>query len=87
MEQAEEIRKLIETSAQGNWIPFGLLAGAFSIIILLVLYVWNKMLKNNNTRHVNTEDLLKETTNTLAALNILINRHDVRLEHLEKKSN
>lgn len=82
MEQTEELRLLIEQSNLG----YKILSGAFSLIVLLLLYIWRQMIKSNNTRHENNEELLKTAMANQSSLILLVNRHDVEIDHLKKKA-
>lgn len=80
----KETQKAIELSQDGNWIPLGIVAAVFSIIILLLLYIWNQMIKNNNARHEQNELLLKEISETLSALKDTSIEHKTKIDYLEK---
>jgi phosphoribosylformylglycinamidine (FGAM) synthase-like amidotransferase family enzyme len=84
MDQAEEIRQIVENASNGYWLPLGILAGAFSMIIALLLYIWNQMIKNNNNRHESTEKLLNKAMDNQKALASLVDRHDVEIDHLKQ---
>lgn len=84
MDQAEEIRQIVESASNGYWLPLGILAGSFSVIIALLLYIWNQMIRNNNKRHQSTEKLLNKAMDNQKALTSLVDRHDVEIEHLKK---
>lgn len=85
MEQTEELIRAIEEAKVGSWFPMAIISGVFSIIILLLLYIWNQMIKNNNTRHETNEKLLRTAMDNQTSLTTLVNRHDVEIEHLKKK--
>jgi phosphoribosylformylglycinamidine (FGAM) synthase-like amidotransferase family enzyme len=85
MDQAEEIRQIVESASQGYWLPIGILAGAFSIIIALLLYIWNQMIKNNNARHESSEELLKTAMENQTSLRSLVTQHDVEIKHLKER--
>jgi len=85
MDQAEEIRQLIESAKSGYWYPIVLMASVFSIIVALLLVIWNQMIRNNNVRHKKTEDILKATVESQQQIAIIVNRHDVEIEHLKNQ--
>lgn len=78
MDQTEEIKQLIENASHGYWVPLGIVATCFSVIIVLLIYIWNVMLKQNQERHTSHEEhnakqdqmleQMKETTNSLRIL-------------------
>lgn len=81
MEQAEEIKKMIEEASSGHWIPVTTIISVFGIVIMLLLYIWNQMLKSNELRHANhdirndKQDLiLEEVKNNLHDLKIIVTR-------------
>ena len=74
MEQADEILRALEEAKGGFWLPLTLMAGSFSIIIGLLLYIWNGMLKNLNKALDNQREI-----------QTIVARHDVEIEHLKEK--
>lgn len=79
MEQAEEIKQLIESAKGGYWLPLTIVATSFSVIIALLLYIWNQMLKQNEKRHSDHEvhnekqdRILEEMNKTTQALTVLV---------------
>lgn len=78
MDQAEEIRKMIESASDGYWIPLGIVCFSFGIVISLLLYIWNQMLKQNEARHQEHEkrdqhhdEMLEKVTDNLQQLKLL----------------
>ena len=91
MEQTEEYLRLIQEARSGYWIPIGIVSAMFSAIILLLLYIWNKMLKDNNEKHASNSGLLKEVSNNQSELIKIVTMleersksHKERLEKLEE---
>ena len=81
MDGADEIRQLIDETSLG----YKILSGAFSIILFMALGVWRYMIKSNNKRHEESEKQLGIAMKNQTALTILVNRHDVEIEHLKGK--
>ncbi len=82
MAQGNEITELIQL-VQGYKMFIGVIAGAFSLILMLLLYIWNGMLKNNNKRHEASEKLLNKAMENQAGIQRIVDRHDVEIEHLK----
>lgn len=77
MDQAEEIRQIIEQASQGYWMPITIVSLCFSLIISLLIYIWNQMLKQNERRHQEHEkhnekqdQILEKVTDSLNQLTI-----------------
>jgi hypothetical protein len=83
MDQTEEIRKIIETSQEGNWIPLTIVSGIFGIVILLLLYIWNQMLKNNAQRHKANESIIEKLADNDEAQGRLLDKYGVKIDRLE----
>lgn len=84
MDQAEEIRRLIEESAQGNWIPLAIVSGVFGIVIMLLIHIWNQMIKDNDKRHSKTEEILEKLTNNQTSTQVLLERIEFQIGQHEK---
>jgi len=79
MEQTEELRKIVESASHGYWLPLTIVATAFSLIIVLLLYIWNQMLKQNDKRHEDHQKhnekqdrILEEMSKSTQSLTILV---------------
>lgn len=79
MDQAEEIRKIVESASNGYWLPMVIVSTAFSVIIGLLLYIWNQMLKQNEKRHQDHEEhnskqdrILEEISKNLQTLTVVV---------------
>ncbi len=83
MAQGEELKELVEL-VQGYKYFLGIISGSFSFILLLLLYIWNQMLKGNNKRHEKHESMMEKAMENQATLTNLVTRHDVDIEHLKK---
>jgi len=83
MAQGEELKELVEL-VQGYKYFLGIISGSFSFILLLLLYIWNQMLKGNNKRHEKHESMMAKAMENQATLTNLVTIHDVEIEHLKK---
>lgn len=91
MEQAEEIKKMIESATNGYWVPVAIVSAAFSVILFLLVHIWNQMLKQNEKRHVEHEKhnekqdtLLKVVSDNLTELRVLVTKIDTE-QNLSKR--
>lgn len=84
MDQADEVRKIIETSQQGDWIPLTIVSAIFGLVILLLLYIWNQMLKNNAERHKANEKVIDKLANNDEAQTGLLLKYGVKVDRLEE---
>lgn len=91
-EQAQELLIAINKAGDGNWFPFTLLAGLFSIIVLLILILAKRILKDNEKEHEEMRDLLKVAQDNQTSLQSIVigNREknveqDVEIRHLKEK--
>lgn len=90
MDQTEEIRKLIESASDGYWMPLSIVCFAFGIVIALLIYIWNQMLKQNEIRHQEHEkrdkhhdEMLEKVTDNLQQLKLLF--VEISTEHKMSK--
>ena len=79
MEQAEEIKQMIQSASNGYWLPIAIVTTSFSIIIGLLLYIWNQMLKQNEKRHSEHEvhnskqdKILERVSESVDSLRIIV---------------
>ncbi len=72
LDHLEEIQKTIDSAVQGNWVPIGILAAVFSIIILLLLYIYRTNQQNSKERMQKLEELLNTALETQQGMRLLI---------------
>ena len=79
MDQTEEIRQIVENASHGYWLPLTIVTSIFGIIIMLLLYIWNQMLKQNDKRHQDHEihnqkqdRILEEVSKSTHSLALLV---------------
>lgn len=80
-QEGTEILKALQEAKDGYWLPFTVLAGAFTMIISLLLVIWRNMIKSNNTRHTNTEATLKTTVENQTSLRLLVTEYGVDIKN------
>ena len=84
-EQVQEVVKIINEANNGNWIPIAVVGSLFGIIVLLLLYIYNKDRKISIYKHKDIEDIQSKLSLNNEKLTILVNRHDVKLEEHDKR--
>lgn len=84
-EQVQEVVKIINEANTGNWIPMAVVGSLFGIIILLLLYIYNKDRKISIYKHRDIEEIQSRLSSNNEKLTILVNRHDVKLEEHDKR--
>ena len=84
-EQVQEVVKIINEANSGNWIPMAVVGSLFGIIILLLLYIYNRDRKISIYKHRGIEEIQSRLSSNNEKLTILVNRHDVKLEEHDKR--
>ena len=79
-EQVQEVVKIINEANSGNWIPMAVVGSLFGIIIVLLLYIYNRDRKISVYKHRDIEEIQSRLSSNNEKLTILVNRHDVKLE-------
>jgi len=84
-EQAQDIVKIINEANAGNWIPIAIVGSLFGIIIVLLLYIYNRDRKISLYKHRDIDEIQSRLSSNNEKLTILVNRHDVKLEEHDKR--
>jgi len=84
-EQVQEVVKIINEANSGNWIPMAVVGSLFGIILLLLLYIYNRDRKISIYKHRDIEEIQSRLSSNNEKLTILVNRHDVKLEEHDKR--
>jgi hypothetical protein len=84
-EQGQEIVKIINEANTGNWIPIAIVGSLFGIIIVLLLYIYNRDRKISLYKHRDIDEIQSRLSSNNEKLTILVNRHDVKLEEHDKR--
>ena len=84
-EQVQEVVKIINEANSGNWIPMAVVGSLFGIIIVLLLYIYNKDRKTSIYKHRDIDEIQSRLSSNNEKLTILVNRHDVKLEEHDKR--
>ena len=91
-EQAKELLIAVNEANNGNWLPFTLLASMFCVIIMLILILGKRILKENKTEHIDMRALLTVANDNQTSLTALVTynketniRQAVEIQHLKDK--
>lgn len=84
-EQVQEVVKIINEANTGNWIPMAVVGSLFGIIIVLLLYIYNRDRKISLYKHRDIDEIQSRLSSNNEKLTILVNRHDVKLEEHDKR--
>jgi hypothetical protein len=74
----QEIQQITQNSINGNWIPFGIVCALLGVIVVMVV-------RNNDKKHAETCEILKELSKNNNYLSKMIAVHDSELNHLKEK--
>ena len=83
--QIAELQKSIELAQAGQWMPATIVAGFLGLIIVLLLYIYRKDRSVSDKRHTDSEEQLKIAIESNQKLTVIVERHDVKIENLEKR--
>ena len=84
-EKVQEVVKIINEANSGNWIPMAVVGSLFGIIIVLLLYIYNRDRKISLYKHRDIDEIQSRLSSNNEKLTILVNRHDVKLEEHDKR--
>jgi len=85
LQHLEEIEASIDSAAEGNWLPIGIIAAVFSIIILLLLYIYKTNNQNSKERMEKLETLLDKALDTQNQLQLLVTENTHRSKSNTKR--
>ena len=85
MAETEEIIKAVESAQAGNWIPITVVAGVFGIVVMLLLYIWKRKIKDDERRHTTNERIMEKLTDNQTDLRIMVKGLEAKTENLEKR--
>ena len=85
MEQTEELIKALESANNGMWMPIVTIVGVFSLVIVLLLYIWNITQKSNDKRHSDNEVIIKGISETSSTMGLLLVKLESNQEHQQKE--
>ena len=80
-----EIEQAIESAQNGFWFPLLTIVFLFGIIITLLIFIWKRSEKANDKRHEDAEKQLAKLAEISAEQAILLQKHDIQIDHLEKQ--
>jgi hypothetical protein len=90
--EVEELNKIIESAQHGYWLPFAIMATAWSIIIGLLIYIYNKNNAGTDKRLSDNEQLTKELavarisdSQILKELQTIIKYHEKSIDEIKQR--
>jgi hypothetical protein len=75
-----ESKKAISEAKNGFWIPLSIISVCFSVVIALLLYIWNQHIKRNDSRHIGHDEMLKELKDSSVKLTVVVTKLETKLE-------
>lgn len=72
-----EVQQIAQQTMNGNWIPFSIVVFLIGIILVMIL-------KNNDKKHTETTEMLKELAKNNNYLSKMVAVHDAEIENLKK---
>ena len=99
MDKQEEFTKMIEQSNDGWWFPFTIVGSILSVVIMLLIYIWNLERKKNDERyqeaidrnkeqeqrHKEHEETINKLTNVITRLTVLTERSVEDIKELKSR--
>jgi uncharacterized membrane protein len=86
--EKEQLNELIETyklALEGYWLPMAIIAGMFTIIVLLLIAFWRKSESYHHEKHKENSEFRKEYEKQMLIIGKIHENHEIRIEHLEVK--
>jgi ABC-type bacteriocin/lantibiotic exporter with double-glycine peptidase domain len=85
MEQTEELVKAIESANGGMWMPLITIASVFSVVIILLLYIWNMTQKSNDKRHKENENIIGKLSEAVTGISLVLVKLETNQENQQKE--
>lgn len=73
-----EVQQIIQQSVNGNWVPFSIVVFLIGIILVMIV-------KNNDKKHAETCEMLKELAKNNNYLSKMVAVHDSEIENIKTK--
>ena len=90
MEQAEELRKVLEEASQGNWMPLTIIVFLFAIVSAIGLYAIKNVIKKNEEDHnelkdnyITLESIMDKAMDNQKDLGLMSREFGIKIEHIE----
>ena len=79
-ETQQEILKVVNDAASGNWIPLITLSILMAMILSLLIYIWNMHQKKNEKKHNATDKVLEKLTEGHLESLLILERVTAKME-------
>ena len=87
MDNAEEIRKILEQTQNGHWMPISIILGLFAVIGGLVYATYKRDNKEQKSASFNTNKLLSKLTDSVTVMEKLLVKIETVQEHHDERIN
>lgn len=84
MEQTQELIQVIQEAQNGYWIPASIVGGFLSVIMALLVYIWNKTTKEYDAKHTNSSEMMQKLIDLQDSQQVLLARFETKLEYHDK---
>ena len=76
-----EMKNVLAHAQEGNWLPLAIVAGCFALVIVLLIYIYNLHLKNNEARHSKNEEAISEISKNNILLDKIVEKHELLIDN------
>jgi len=80
--ELEELKRSFTEAYTGNWMPLLTISLLISIIVFLAALMIRSYLKQNDKRHTDNEQLIKEISKSNLRLSHIVTEHNTELKNL-----
>ena len=85
MDEYQELIRSVERAQEGYLMPIAILSVCFSVIIALLLYIWNQTMKANESRHQSHEEVLKSLADSQKQIAEAVVKLETKTEYYDNK--
>jgi len=79
-----EVKQVVESASNGNWLPFGIVCGCLVLCLTLFIYILNLKDKQNTMHHEKTDDMLEKLAENSNKMGTIIAVHETEINNLKK---
>lgn len=81
--QLVELIQSLKLAQDGYWLPMAVIAGMFSIIVLLLVSFWKKSEAYHHEKHKENDEFRKEYEKQMINIGLIVAKHEVEINHLK----
>lgn len=82
--QLNELIESLKLAQDGYWLPMAVIAGMFSIIVILLISFWKKSEAYHHEKHRENDEFRKEFEKNMNHMAILVAQHEIEIKHLKE---